>query len=154
MKGGTPPVVNKRWTDSEDTYVRESFGHVSFEDMGRRLGRSARSVRLYCLRRKLVAGGRTVKRNMLVELLRLKFRNLEDFTPSRAFYQYTGINQKRYWDLFFGRRQIDGREYCRVADYLGVTTQETFYSRQLELFGDSGDGQDGDVPGNNNNDKR
>ena len=124
MKGGTPPVVNKRWTDSEDTYVRESFGHVSFEDMGRRLGRSARSVRLYCLRRKLVAGGRTVKRNMLVELLRLKFRNLEDFTPSRA------------------------------ADYLGVTTQETFYSRQLELFGDSGDGQDGDVPGNNNNDKR
>ena len=78
-----------------------------------------------------------MKRNMLVELLRLKFRNLEDFTPSRAFYDFVGIGQKRYWDLFFGRRKITGTEYCKVAEYLGVTMQEAFDSRQLELFDDT-----------------
>lgn len=124
----------RHWTDEEHRYVEESFGKVSFEEMARHLGRTARAVRLYVLRRKMTAGGRTVKRNMLVELLRLKFRNLEDFTPSRAFYETVGISQKRYWDLYFGRKQITGEEYVRIADYLGVTLREAFESRQMELF--------------------
>lgn len=127
-------LPRKRWTDEEHRYVEESFGRVSFEEMARHLGRTARAVRLYVLRRKMTAGGRKVKRNMLVELLRLKFRNLEDFTPSRAFYETVGISQKRYWDLYFGRKQITGEEYIRIADYLGVTLREAFESRQMELF--------------------
>lgn len=129
-----PASVKRRWTDEDSRYVEQHFGHESFEQMGRALGRTPRAVRLYCLRKKLTPGGRTVKRNMLVELLKLKFRNLEDFTPSRAFYNETGVNQKRYWDLFFGRKQIKGDEYVRIAGYLGVTMQEAVESRQLELF--------------------
>lgn len=132
-----PRLEKRHWTEEEHRYVAENFGRVSFEEMGSHLGRTARAVRLFCLRRKMTAGGRTVKRNMLVELLRLKFRNLEDFTPSRAFYNFTGIGQKRYWDIFFGRRQITGTEYCKVAEYLGVTMQESFEPRQLELFDDT-----------------
>lgn len=129
-----PRIERKHWTEEECSYVSECLGKVSFEDMGVHLGRTARAVRLFCLRRKMTAGGRTVKRNMLVELLRLKFRNLEDFTPSRAFYETVGISQKRYWDLYFGRKQITGEEYIRIADYLGVTLREAFESRQMELF--------------------
>ena len=136
QKTSNQETRTRRWTDADEAYVRESFGRVSLSDMARHLGRTEMSVRLYCHRKKLVAGGRTVKRNLLVELLRLKFRNLEDFTPSRGFYDFTGLSQKRYWDLFFGRRQIAGDEYCRVAEYLGVTMQEAMASRQLELFGD------------------
>lgn len=127
-------TVKRHWTPEEHRYLEESFGRVPYEEMGRHLGRTARAVRLYCLRHKLTPGGRTVKRNMLVELLKLKFRNLEDFTPSRAFYQEVDMSQKRYWDLFFGRKQITGDEYVRIAGYLGVTMQEAFASRQLELF--------------------
>lgn len=129
-----PLLVKKHWTDEEQAFVERNFGRMSFEDMGCHLGRTGRAVRLYCLRKKMTAGGRTVKRNLLVELLRLKFRNLEDFTPSRAFYEAVGIGQRRYWMLFFGRKQITGEEYCRIADYLGVSMQEAMDSRQLELF--------------------
>ncbi len=127
-------LPRKHWTDEEQAFVERNFGRMSFEDMGCHLGRTGRAVRLYCLRKKMTAGGRTVKRNLLVELLRLKFRNLEDFTPSRAFYEAVGIGQRRYWMLFFGRKQITGEEYCRIADYLGVSMQEAMDSRQLELF--------------------
>ena len=34
----------------------------------------------------------------------------------------------------FGRKPITGKEYTAVAEYLGVTVQEAFESRQLELF--------------------
>lgn len=138
-------LPRKHWKEEETAFVEQNFGRMSFEEMAGHLGRTARAVRLYCLRKKLTAGGRTVKRNLLVELLRLRFRNLEDFTPSRAFYEAVGIGQRRYWLLFFGRRQITGEEYCRVAEYLGVTMQEAMDSRQLELFSDeemAGAGQD------------
>lgn len=102
--------------------------------MARHLGRTERSVRLYCLRHKLTPCGPKVKRNLLVELLKVKFRNLEDFTPSRAFYDSVQMSQKRYWDLFFGRKQIMGEEYVRIAEYLGITMAEALESRQMELF--------------------
>ena len=46
----------------------------------------------------------------------------------------TGIGQRRWWDLYYGRKSITGKEYTAVAEYLGITIQEAFESRQLELF--------------------
>lgn len=69
-----------------------------------------------------------------MEMLKLKFKHPEDFTPTRAFYKETGIGQRRWWDLYYGRKPITGKEYTAVAEYLGVTIQEAIESRQLELF--------------------
>ena len=91
------------------------------------------SVRLYVLRRKLTTG-QLVKRNLLIALLKIKFRHPEDFTPTRLFYNETGIGQRRYWDLYFGRKPITDKEYASVAEYLGVSITESIESRQLELF--------------------
>ena len=124
---------NKRWTADDAAYIRQHYGRVSLKNMAAHLGRSSMAVRLYILRNRMTTG-RTVKRNLLVELLRIKFRHIEDCSPTRAFYQETGIGQRRYWDLFFGRKPITGKEYTAVAEYLGVTVQEEFESRQLELF--------------------
>lgn len=132
----THQVKNKRWTADDAEYVRQHFGRVTLGDMAKHLGRSEMSVRLFVLRKKLPTRGRTVKRNLLVELLNMRFKNLEDFTPSRAFYKETGIGQRRYWDLYFGRKAITGKEYAAVAAYLGVTVQEAIESRQLSLFED------------------
>lgn len=106
---------------------------MSFEDMGECLGRSPMSVRLYVLRRKMTTG-QLVKRNLLIVLLKIKFRHPEDFSPTRMFYKETGIGQRRYWDLYFGRKAITWKEYAAVAEYLGVTVREAVDSRQLELF--------------------
>ena len=126
---------NKKWTSEDVEYVKENLGYVSLETMARYLGRSSMSVRLYILRNRLIPGqARIVKRNLLIEMLKIKFRHPEDFSPSKSFYRETGIGQRRYWDLYCGRKPITGREYAAVAGYLGVTMQEAFESRQLELF--------------------
>lgn len=124
---------NKRWDSYDEEYVRENLGRLSFEDMGRYLGRSPMSVRLYVLRRKLTTG-QLVRRNLLMALLKIKFRHPEDFSPTRMFYRETGIGQRRYWDLYFGRKPITGKEYSAVAEYFGITVTECIESRQLELF--------------------
>ena len=126
-------AANKRWTEEDATFVKNNLGKLSFEQMGRALNRSAMSVRLFVLRNRLTVGLQ-VKRNILMEMLKIKFRHPEDFTPTRAFYKETGINQRRWWDLYYGRKPITGKEYAAVADYLGVTIQEEFDSRQLNLF--------------------
>lgn len=126
-------AANKRWTEEDATFVKNNLGKLSFEQMGRALNRSAMSVRLFVLRNRLTVGLQ-VKRNILMEMLKIKFRHPEDFTPTRAFYKETGINQRRWWDLYYGRKPITGKEYAAVADYLGVTIQEAFDSRQLNLF--------------------
>ena len=126
---------NRRWNSEDDEFVRLNLGKMSFEDMGECLGRSPMSVRLYVLRRKLTTG-QLVKRNLLIKLLQIKFRHPEDFAPTRMFYEETGIGQRRYWDLYFGRKAITWKEYAAVAEYLGVTVREAVNSRQLELFTD------------------
>lgn len=126
-------AANKRWTEEDATFVKNNLGKLSFEQMGRALNRSAMSVRLFVLRNRLTVGLQ-VKRNILMEMLKIKFRHPEDFTPTRAFYKETGNNQRRWWDLYYGRKPITGKEYAAVADYLGVTIQEAFDSRQLNLF--------------------
>ena len=126
-------ITNKRWTEDDATFVKNNLGKLSFEQMGRALNRSAMSIRLFCLRNRLTVGLQ-VKRNILMEMLKIKFRHPEDFTPTRAFYTETGINQRRFWDLYYGRKNISGKEYAAVAEYLGVTLQEALESRQLDLF--------------------
>ena len=115
-------IANKRWTEEDATFVKNNLGKLSFEQMGRALNRSAMSVRLFALR------------NILMEMLKIKFRHPEDFTPTRTFYTETGINQRRFWDLYYGRKNISSKEYAAVAEYLGVTLQEALESRQLDLF--------------------
>ena len=125
--------ANKRWTENDITFVKQNLGKLSFEQMGWELNRSAMSVRLFALRNRLTVGLQ-VKRNILMEMLKIKFRHPEDFTPTRVFYTETGINQRRFWDLYYGRKAISSKEYAAVADYLGITMQEALGSRQLDLF--------------------
>ena len=102
--------------------------------MASRLGRSTMAVRLYALRHRLDEKHQVVKENRLKKLLEYRFRHLEDFHPSRFFFKETGINQVRYWDLFFGRKSITPSEYKAVAEYFNITISEAFDSLQLNLF--------------------
>lgn len=126
---------HKRWTNEDKAYLAKNFGLKPVEEMARDLGRTPMSVRLYIHQHRLVPHGqKTVKRNVLVELLKLRFRHLEDFHPSKYFYAECHITQFRFADLFFGRKKIKPEEYRAIAEYFGITAAEAMESKQLELF--------------------
>ena len=110
---------NGRWQPDEDRYVRENVNKKTLEQMAEHLGRSALAVQLYMHRQ---------------EILRLKFRHPENFMPNRAFYQEVGINQMRWWDIFYGRKNINQEEYIALSKYFGITLEEAFAARQLCIF--------------------
>lgn len=99
------------------------------------LERSPMAVRLHILHKRLTTPPK-VKRNLLQKLIQQKFRHPEVFTPSRAFYEETGIGQRRWWALYFGRKAITPKEYIAVVNYLGLTVDEALEARQLDLFKD------------------
>lgn len=125
--------VYKKWTHDDADYIRSHLGTTSWEDMANALKRSTMSIRLFVLRNKIAPPGQ-VKRNRLAALLKSRFKHPEDFTPSRAFYQETGIGQRRYWDIYFGRKAITGKEYATVAEYFGISVSDAFEALQLDLF--------------------
>ena len=133
MKRPYAKAKNKRWTKDDAEYIQLNLGKESYEEMAAALKRSPMSIRLYILRKRLTVGQK-VKRNLLIALLNVKFKHPEDFNPNRLFYEETGIGQRRYWDLYFGRKAITGQEYVAVATYFGITPDEAFESRQLDLF--------------------
>lgn len=127
-------MSNKKWNRDEVAYLVDNYGKMSLEDLSRELNRSVMAVRLYALRHRLDDKYQVVKENRLKKLLEYRFRHLEDFHPSKYFFKETGINQVRYWDLFFGRKPIKPQEYKAVAEYFDITISEAFDSLQLNLF--------------------
>ena len=75
-----------KWTDADHQYLVDNWGRIPIESIAMHLHRSKISVRLRAMRKNLPMGGGKLKKNLLVELLRIRFRHLEDFTPSAAFY--------------------------------------------------------------------
>lgn len=126
-------IVRKPWDKEDADFLRDNLGHMSLDDIAFALGRSVMSVRLYALRERWYVGPQA-RRNIVQRMLALRYRHLEDFTPSRAFYTETGINQKRWWDIYHGRKALKREEYLALAKYLDVTLEEAFESRQLSLF--------------------
>lgn len=131
--GGKNRMNNGKWKQEEEIYVRENVGKKTMEEMAEYVGRSPLAVKLFLHRKKIVAG-QTVKRNFVQEMLRLKFRHPENFSPTREFYREVNINQMRFWDIYYGRKQITQQEYVALSKYFGLTLQEAFEARQLSMF--------------------
>lgn len=131
--GGKNRMNNGKWLQEEENYVRENAGKKTLEEMARYVGRSPLAVRLFMHRKKIVVG-QTVKRNLVQEMLRLKFRHPENFSPIIEFYHEVNINQMRFWDIYYGRKQVTQQEYIALSEYFGLTLQEAFETRQLSMF--------------------
>lgn len=114
-------------------YIRDNAGKLTLSEMAVSVGRSELAVQLFMHRRKIVIR-QVVKRNLVQEILSLKFKHPENFMPNRPFYKEVGINQMRFWDLYYGRKPITNEEYLSLCDYFGITLQEAFEARQLNIF--------------------
>ena len=126
--------TRRAWTREDISYLTQHYGRKPIKEIAKELGRSELSVRLYALHHRMIPEGtKTATRNLLVELLKIRFRHLEDFTPSKYFYAECHISQFRYADIFYGRKQIKPEEYKAIAAYFDITAAEAIESRQLEL---------------------
>ena len=124
---------NGKWKPHEEAFVRDNAGKLTLQQIADIVGRSALAVQLFMHRKQIVVG-QTVKRNLVQEMLRIKFKHPKNFLPTRAFYQTVAINQMRWWDIFYGRKSISQQEYIALCEYFGVTMHEAFEARQLCIF--------------------
>lgn len=127
-----------RWTSEQEEFIRANVGKMTHKQMAAHLGKSTLAIRLFIHRRQLHARS-SIKRNLAKEILRVKFRHPENFSPSRNFYATTGLTQQRWWALYRGEKPITEHEYLAISQYFGLTLEEAFEARQLSLFEESND---------------
>lgn len=131
---------NTRWSAEEKEFVEKHIGKLSFETIGSQIGRSELAVKLF-VHRSRIPVRKSVRNNLLLELLRAKFGNPEYFTPTREFYLSVGITQMRFWALYRGEVQVSEREYKAIRKHLNIDSQAAFDARQLDLFENMGGGK-------------
>ena len=121
------------WSPEQKDFLLENKDSLTATDIGEKLGKTEMAVNLYMLRHHIVVGP-VVKRNLVRELLNLKFKKHEYFSPTRIFYQEVRISQKRWWDIYRGRSQLTEDEYIRLIEYFDISLKDAFEARQLNLF--------------------
>lgn len=126
---------NGSWSQEDEQYVRDNIGKLTLAQMAEHVYRSELAVKLFIHRNRL-SSGNGIKRNLVLEMLKLRYKHPEDFTPSRKFYNEVKITQRRFWDLFYGRKSITEKEYVALTEYFGITLHEAFETRQLSFFND------------------
>lgn len=106
---------NGRWKPEEEDFIRKYAGKMTLQQLADKVGRSRLAVQLY-MHRKHIVVGQTVRRNLVQEMLRIKFKHPENFMPTRTFYKTVGINQMRWWDIFYGRKALLNKNTSRCAN--------------------------------------
>lgn len=120
----------------EQTLMQMLAEHRDIKEIAERIGRSPKSVHLYCYRHRIPVRP-TLDKPMMVEMLRIKFSNPDYFQPNADFFRKTGITTKRWSELSFGYSQPNQQELLAVAQAINLSLPEAFKlmeARQLTLF--------------------
>lgn len=125
-------MKKKRWSTEDKEFVNEHVGKLTFKEIGNVIGRSELAVQLYVHRNHIVFK-QTVKRNLILEIIKLKFSKPEYFNVTKDFLNAVEINQMRFWKLYRGEENPTTDEYIRIASHLEVSLEEAFKTRQLNL---------------------
>lgn len=125
-------MKKQRWTAQDKEFVNENVGKLSYQEIGKAIGRSELAVHLYVHRNHIVFK-KTVKRNLILEIIKLKFSKPEYFNPTKEFLRAVEINQMRFWKLYRGEENPTQEEYLRIATHLEVSLQDAFATSQLNL---------------------
>jgi hypothetical protein len=69
-----------------------------------------------------------------MRLITSKFTYPEYFSPTKQFFESTGIRQRRWWQLYKGEKKMTGKEFSAVVHHLKITDKQITGSLQLKLF--------------------
>ena len=122
-----------RWTAAEVQLLTDNLGKKTYKEIGALLGKTELAIHLYVHRKKLQVRP-VVKRNLVIELFRIRLINPDHFTVTSAFLRASRITSIRFWKLYRGETVPTNDEYMRLAETLGVTLTEAFEARQLSIF--------------------
>lgn len=125
-----------RWSESQEKLLREKLGKLTLKEIADSLGKTELAVKLYIHRNHIVYRP-SVKRNLVLELFRIKLVHPEYFNVTTDFLRAVKINQVRFWKLYRGEEAPTDQEYLRLATTLEVSLEEAFNARQLSLFNDN-----------------
>lgn len=126
-------MKKQRWSKSQESFLRESLGKLTIEEIASKLEKSSLAVKLYMHRNHIVYRP-SVKRNLVLELFTIKFGHPEYFTITTEFLKAVKINQVRFWKLYRGEERPTDAEYLSLIHHLGISLEEAFETRQLTLF--------------------
>lgn len=76
------------------------------------------------------------KRNLALEVIKMRFIYPEYFRPTRSFFESVGIKQRRWWQLYRGEKKMLESEYKSLALHLQISLQEAFEARQINWVTD------------------
>lgn len=109
---------------------------MTLKEIAAGLEKTELAVKLYIHRNHIVYRP-SVKRNLVLELFRIKLVHPEYFNVTTDFLRAVKINQVRFWKLYRGEVSPTDQEYLRLATTLEVSFEEAFNARQLSLFSDN-----------------
>lgn len=76
------------------------------------------------------------RRNLALEVIKMRFIYPEYFRPTRAFFEAVGIKQRRWWQLQKGEKTILEHEYMALVLHLNISLKEAFDARQINWVTD------------------
>ncbi len=102
------------------------------EQMAEMLNVSENDLYQYIHRERIFAIS-TNPKNLAYEVVKIKFVHPEYFKPTRRFFLEIGMTQRQWWSAYRGETRLTEEQYKRLSIHLGVTLEEAFAARQLEL---------------------
>ena len=123
----------KHWSKAQIKYVFKHIHDKPLPQIAKDVGRSENALDLF-LHRHRNDPRLLQKKNLLIQLLQKKFKDISCFTPSRTFFNDVKIGQKRYWSIYKGFDVITEDELKRIANWLDVSLEGVFEARQTNMF--------------------
>ncbi len=129
--------AGEMWTAAQDKLLREELAKgTAIKTLAPRIGKSAKAIYLYCYRHYIPMKAQC-KNPIMRKILEVKFGDIELFHPNRAFFDRTGISQKRWAELAFGYSQPSEEEVKHVVKAINYDVNDAlkfFDALQLPLF--------------------
>lgn len=119
------------WREYED-FIRDNIDQMPLPEMAEKLNVPEYDLYQYVHRERIFPIS-TKPKNLAYELVKIKFVHPEYFKPTRRFYQAVKMTQRQWWAAFRGETRLTEEQYKRLSIHLGITLEEAFEARQLEL---------------------
>jgi len=125
--------MHQKWKQHID-FIRENINKMTADEIAEAIGVTPYNLKLFLLQRRIFPEQK--ERNLLLEILKLKFVKPEYFSPTKQFYAEVAIRQRRFWQLYRGEKRLTEKEYQTLSQHFNVSLQDAFDARQLNLLDD------------------
>jgi hypothetical protein len=126
------------WSKYDEQFLQDNINKMPVSDLASALKRTENSINIKAHRMRLDRrkGGilkENVARNYIHEMLTQRIGKPEYFRYTPEFRTRTGINQKRFWQLYRGEKNLTIDEFKILMREFNITINEVFELNQLTL---------------------